>query len=222
MNWVEQNTQLIWQLTLTHLVISIVPFVLGSLVAVVLARALRARSAAITAVVLSAIFAIPSLALFVLLPPLIGTPFLGPTNVIIALSLYAAATMFFSARDAFSAIDASVLNFARAQGFSPLQSIRFVELPLALPGLIAGLRVVAASTVSLASIGAVVGVRNLGYLFLDGFQRRIPEEILAGIVMTALIALLFDAALWMLGRQLTPWVRSRSATQVGTRESARV
>ena len=217
MTWVEQNLPLIWQLTLTHLGISLAPFIIGSVVAVFLARVLRARSAAVTAVLLSAIFAIPSLALFVLLPPLIGTPFLGPTNVIIALSLYAAATMFFSARDAFGAIDASVLNFARAQGFSPLQSIRFVEFPLALPGLISGMRVVAATTVSLASIGAVVGVRNLGYLFLDGFQRRIPEEIVTGLVMTALIALLFDAALWMLGRQLTPWARLATARQGVTR-----
>jgi len=214
--WVEQNLPLIWQLTATHLVISVIPFVLGTVVAIVLARLLRARSAAVTGVVLSAIFAIPSLALFVLLPPLIGTPFLGPANVIIALSLYAAATMFFTARDAFGAIDASVISFARAQGFSPLQRIRFVELPLALPGLIAGMRVVAASTVSLASIGAVVGVRNLGYLFLDGFQRRIPEEIITGILMTAMIALLFDAALWLLGRQLTPWARtSRGAALAG-------
>ena len=208
MNWVEQNLQLIWQLTATHLVISLVPFVVGTLIAVTLARLLRSRSAAVAGVIFSAIFAIPSLALFVLLPPLIGTPFLGPANVIIALSLYAAATMFFTARDSFGAIDASVINFARAQGFSPLQRIRYVEFPLALPGLIAGMRVVAASTVSLASIGAVVGVRNLGYLFLDGFQRRIPEEIITGIVMVAAIALLFDAALWLLGRQLTPWART--------------
>lgn len=214
MNWVEQNLQLIWQLTATHLVISLVPFVVGTLFAVALARLLRSRSAAVAGVILSAIFAIPSLALFVLLPPLIGTPFLGPANVIIALSLYAAATMFFTARDTFGAIDASVISFARAQGFSALQRIRYVELPLALPGLIAGMRVVAASTVSLASIGAVVGVRNLGYLFLDGFQRRIPEEILTGIVMVAAIALLFDAALWLLGRQLTPWARAPRITAV--------
>lgn len=216
MTWVEQNLALIWQLTVTHLIISIVPFAIGTLVAIVLARLLRARSAAVAGVLLSAIFAIPSLALFVLLPPLIGTPFLGPANVIVALSLYAAATMFFTARDAFGALDASVVSFARAQGFSPLQRIRYVELPLALPGLIAGMRVVAASTVSLASIGAVVGVRNLGYLFLDGFQRRIPEEIITGIVMTALIALLFDSVLWLIGRQLTPWARaSRSVAIAG-------
>jgi osmoprotectant transport system permease protein len=211
MTWVEQNLGLIWQLTLTHLAVSIVPIVLGALIAVVLARLLRARSALVATAILSAIFAIPSLALFVLLPPLIGTPYLGPSNVIIALTLYAIATMFFSARDAFSSLDANVIEFARAQGFSVRQMVFSVELPLALPALIAGMRVVAASTVSLASIGAVVGVRNLGYLFLDGFQRRIPEEILTGIVMTAIIALLFDLSLWLLGRQLTPWRRVRDA-----------
>jgi len=213
MTWVEQNLGLIWQLTLTHLAVSIVPIVFGTLFAIVLARLLRARSALVATAILSAIFAIPSLALFVLLPPLIGTPYLGPSNVIIALTLYAMATMFFSARDAFSSLDANVLEFARAQGFSVRQMVFGVELPLAIPALIAGVRVVAASTISLASIGAVVGVRNLGYLFLDGFQRRIPEEIVTGIVMTALIALLLDISLWVLGRRLTPWRNMQRRTE---------
>lgn len=217
MNWIAENAALIAQLTLTHLSISLAAFLIGSTLALVLARALGRRSAAFAVVVLSAIYAVPSLALFVLLPPLIGTPFLGPTNVIIALSLYASATMFFVARDAFGSIDNSVLSYAKAQGFSTLQTIRHVELSLALPALIAGLRVVAASTVSLASIGAVVGVRNLGYLFLDGFQRRIAEEIVVGIVMTAAIALLCDAGLWALGRRLTPWSRPRSIASGGAR-----
>lgn len=209
MTWLQDNLQLVGQLTLTHLWVSLVPFVVGSLFAIVLARALSQRTAGVAVVLFSAIYAVPSLALFVLLPPLIGTPFLGPANVMIALSLYAAATMFFSARDAFGSVDSRVLSYAQAQGFSTLQSIRHVELSLALPGIMAGLRVVAASTVSLASIGAVVGVRNLGYLFLDGFQRRIPEEIVTGIVMTAVIALLLDAGLSLLGRQFTPWMRVR-------------
>lgn len=212
MNWLQENVQLVWQLTLTHLWVSLVPFVIGSLAAIVLARALSQRAASVAVVVFSAVYAVPSLALFVILPPLIGTPFLGPANVMIALSLYAAATMFFSARDAFGSVDAQVLSYARAQGFSTLQTIRHVELSLALPGIISGLRVAAASTVSLASIGAVVGVRNLGYLFLDGFQRRIPEELVTGIIMTAVIALLLDVGLSVLGRQFTPWMRVRVPT----------
>lgn len=218
MNWLGENLSLIWQLTLNHLAIASVSFVLGTVFAVLLARTLRRRSAALVGVVLSAVFAVPSLALFVLLPTLLGTPFLGPTNVIIALSLYAAATMFFAARDVFGSLDAAVIGFANAQGFSTLQTVRHVEVPLALPGLISAMRVVAASTVSLASIGAVVGVRNLGALFLDGFQRRIPEEIVTGLVMTAAVALCFDAMLWMLGKRFSPWIQRAQPLKQATHE----
>ena len=96
---------------------------------------------------------------------------------------------------------------------SPLQLFVHVELPLAIPGLIAGLRVAAASTVSMASIGAIVGVRNLGYLFLDGFQRKIPEEILTGLFAIFIIGIALDLGLWALGKVLTPWPR-RSAQRV--------
>jgi osmoprotectant transport system permease protein len=84
---------------------------------------------------------------------------------------------------------------------------------MAVPGLISGLRVVSATTVSMAAIGAVVGVRNLGYLFLDGFQRRIPEEIVTGLVAVFVIAMVFDGGLWLLGRALTPW-RTRGGERV--------
>jgi osmoprotectant transport system permease protein len=79
------------------------------------------------------------------------------------------------------------------------------------PGLISGLRVAAASTISIASIGAVVGVRNLGYLFIDGFQRKIPEEIISGLVAISVIALALDVGLWLLGRAMTPWRNAKVA-----------
>ena len=63
----------------------------------------------------------------------------------------------------------------------------------------------AASIISIASIGAVVGVRNLGYLFIDGFQRKIPEEIITGVLAIFVIALTLDVGLWLVGRMLTRW-----------------
>jgi osmoprotectant transport system permease protein len=90
-------------------------------------------------------------------------------------------------------------------GMNSQQVFFYVELPMAVPGLIAGLRVAAASTISIASIGAVVGVRNLGYLFIDGFQRKIPEEIITGILAIFVIAIALDACLWLVGRLLTRW-----------------
>jgi len=208
MKWALNNIELIVQLTLTHLFVSLVPLALGFVIAVVLARLTPTSFAPAVTSTLGAIYAIPSLALFVSLPALIGTDFLGPTNVLIALTVYVISSMFFSARDAFASLPAATVEFARAQGLSVSQRFLFVELPLAIPGLIAGARIAAASTISMASIGAVVGVRNLGYLFLDGFQRRIFDEVFAGLIAIFVIAIIVDISLWLLGRALTPWHRS--------------
>ena len=213
MEWAAKNFDFVLQLSVTHLLISLVPLFLGSIFAFALVRLTPAKLAGTIGTTFSAIYAIPSLAIFVALPAVIGTSYLGPTNVVIALSVYVAASMFFSTRDAFGQVPKPAVFIARAQGLSPLQLFVHVELPLAIPGLIAGLRVAAASTVSMASIGAIVGVRNLGYLFLDGFQRKIPEEILTGLFAIFLIGIAMDIGLMALGRVLTPWTR-RSAQRV--------
>jgi osmoprotectant transport system permease protein len=213
MDWLVANWTFVAELSLTHLGIVVVPVIIGSVIAIVGARVVPARWVPPTAGALGALYAIPSLALFVALPALIGTDFIGPTNVVIALSVYAVASMFFSAHDAFNQVPQSTKTTATALGMNRTQLFFHVELPMAIPGLITGLRVVSASTVSMASIGAVVGVRNLGYLFVDGFQRRIPEEIITGIGAVFVIALAFDFGLWVIGRALTPW-RTRGDTRV--------
>lgn len=207
MNWALNNLELVLQLTLTHLLVSLIPLAIGFVIAVLLARVTSNRFAPAITGSLGALYAIPSLALFVTLPVLIGTNFVGPTNVLIALTIYVVSAMFFSARDAFAALPKPTIEFAQAQGLSATQRFFYVELPLATPGLIAGARVAAASTISMASIGAVVGVRNLGYLFLDGFQRKINDEILTGLIAIFLIAIAIDLGLWLLGKALTPWQR---------------
>jgi osmoprotectant transport system permease protein len=207
MNWALNNLEFVLGLTLTHIWVSLVPLMLGFVVAVVLARIIPERFAASITASLGAVYAIPSLALFVTLPVIIGTSFIGPVNVVIALTIYVVSAMFFSARDAFLSLPSATVEFSRAQGLSAVQRFIHVELPLAIPGLIAGARIAAASTISMASIGAVVGVRNLGYLFLDGFQRRIAEEVLTGLIAIFVIAIALDLLLWLLGKLLTPWQR---------------
>ena len=81
----------------------------------------------------------------------------------------------------------------------------FVTLPLAGPVLLAALRVVSVSTVSLLSIGAIVGVSNLGSLFTNGFNRNFPTEIITGVVLTIGLAILFDLLLVAIGKLLMPW-----------------
>jgi osmoprotectant transport system permease protein len=87
--------------------------------------------------------------------------------------------------------------------------------------LLAGLRVVAVSTISLTTVGAVLGIDSLGILFTDGFQRNIPEEIAAGIVFTIAMALVVDLILVLLGRALMPWTRAAGAQQNPSARSSR-
>jgi osmoprotectant transport system permease protein len=153
------------------------------------------------------LYTIPSIALFVLIPPFIGISILSSTNVIIGLSIYAVALMVRTTADALDSVDGDVRQSAIALGYAPWQRFWLVELPLAGPVMVAGLRVVAVSTVSLATVGILVGVQSLGYLFTNGLQRGIEIEIITGVVGTALIALAVDWLLVRLGTLVMPWTR---------------
>ncbi len=150
-------------------------------------------------------YAIPSLPLFVLLPGLLGTGFRSPLNISIALTLYALALMVPAASGAFGSVGREVLDAATGQGYAAPARFWQIELPLAGPVLLAGVRVVAVSTISLVTVGGVLGVSSLGMLFVDGFRRGIIAEILTGVVLTAVLALAVDALLVLLGRVLMPW-----------------
>ena len=155
------------------------------------------------------LYAIPSLPLFVLLPTLVGTGVRDRLNVIIALTLYGIALMVRSVADALGSVSGPTLAAATALGYPPLRRFLQVDLPLAGPVLLAGLRVVAVSTISLVTVSGVLGVSSLGLLFTDGFQRGIVAEVVAGIVATTLLALAVDALLVLAGRLLLPWTRIR-------------
>ncbi len=215
MTWVVNNLDLILQLTLQHIRLSIIPIVLGFIIALPLGwvayRYRLTRGLVLTLVGL--LYTIPSLALFVILPPLLGIGFLSEANVLIALTIYAVAIMARSVAEALASVDQGVKQAATAMGYSGWGRFIAVDLPLAGPVLLAGLRVVAVSTVSLLTVGIVVGVQSLGYLFTNGFQRGIVEQVLAGVVMVVLIALLFDGLLVLLGRWLMPWARLDRASK---------
>lgn len=207
MTWLIDNFPYVWSLTLKHIWLSVIPIVAGFLVALPIgwyaSRHQRLRGGVLS--IGSILYSIPSLPLFVALPAILGTKILDPLNVVVALSLYAAAVMVRSSADAFSAVSPEVLDAATATGFSSRQRFLKVQLPLAGPVLLAGLRVVAVSTVSLVSIGSLVGVSNLGTLFTDGYVRGFMTEIIIGVVATVAIALVLDALLVVAARMLMPW-----------------
>jgi len=201
---------LIWDRTLDHLVLSVPPIILSFVFALPLGW-LAHRYRATRGVILTSVgllYAVPSLPLFVVLPFLVGTTLRSPLNLIIALTLYGVALMVRVVADGLASVDRDVRQSATAVGFSGRNEFWQVQLPLAGPVLLAGMRVVAVSTVSLATVGAVIGAPSLGTLFTDGLQRGIEAEIIAGIVATVALALILDGALVLLGRLLMPWTRA--------------
>ncbi|SEN45706.1 ABC transporter permease [Cryobacterium luteum] len=218
MTWIWSNLDLIWDRTFDHLILSVPSIILSFVIALPFGwLAYRYRSSrAVILTTVGLLYAIPSLPLFIVLPFIVGTSIRSPLNLIIALTLYGVALMVRVVADGLGSVDRDVRQSATAVGFSGWSSFWRVELPLAGPVLLAGLRVVAVSTVSLATVGAVIGAQSLGSLFTDGFQRGIEAEIIVGIVATVLLALALDAALVLLGRLLMPWTR-RSAIGVTAR-----
>ncbi|AYF96890.1 ABC transporter permease [Protaetiibacter intestinalis] len=213
MNWVLDNLDLIGRLTVEHLRQSALPIVLGFLIAIPLGwLAFRFRlTRGLVLTITGLLYTIPSLALFILLPTVLGISVLSEANLIIALTIYAVAIMARSIADALASVDPAVRQSATAVGYGAWRRFWAVEFPLAGPVVLAGLRVTAVSTIALTTVGILIGVDNLGYLFTNGYQRRIIPEILAGVVATMVIALLVDALLVLAGRWLMPWAPRRGA-----------
>ncbi len=207
MTWAWDNREVVLQLFWQHTWLSLVPIVVGFLLAVPVgwfaSRHPRLRGLLLTGG--SILYTIPSLPLFVLLPGIIGTGFLDPLNVVIALSVYAFAIMVRTSADAFTSVSPAVLDAATATGYSSGQRGFLVELPLAGPVLLAGIRVVSVSTISLVTVGALIGVSNLGSLFTSGYRRDFTTEILVGLIAIVILALALDGLLVLLGRVLMPW-----------------
>jgi len=220
--WLFNNGDLIGQLVVAHLIIAIPPIILSFVISVPIGWAANrfswSRGTLLT--VLGLLYAIPSLPLFIILPLIIGTGLRDSVNLVVALTLYGIALMVRTSADGLSSVDPDVRQSASAVGFSARSQFFRVELPLAGPVLLAGIRVVAVSTISLTTVGAVIGIDSLGSLFTDGFQRGIAVEILAGIVLTIILALGIDALLVLLGRVLLPWVAVNSG-RVARRERRR-
>ncbi len=211
MDWFLTNIDYVLELTGLHLYQSVLPLVLSVVVAVPLAQLARLNKTAGTLILgaSSLLYTVPSLALFVLLPILLGTKVLDMINVIVALTIYAVALLVRSTADALDSVDDDVRQAATAMGYKPLRRFLTVDLPLSIPVLIAGLRVISVSNISLVSVGALIGISSLGTLFTDGLNRSFVTEIVVGIVLTLTLALIMDLLLVLLERVLTPWTRIR-------------
>lgn len=207
MNWLSGSWGLIGELTLTHLTIAL-PAIIASVLIAVPIGAWAQSSKGVGGAVLSfltVLYAVPSLPLLIVIPVLSGIALRSRVNMVVVLTIYGIAVLIRQCAEAFAAVPTDVLESADALGMSRLRRFCTVELPLAVPVIVSGTRVVITSTVSLVTIGAFIGVRSLGTLFTDGFQRGLTVEVLAGLVMTIALALLLDALAVGLGALMTPW-----------------
>jgi osmoprotectant transport system permease protein len=210
-SWFGQSWSLIGLYTADNVLLGLVPPLIGLAIAVPVGIACAARKWLYPPVlsVANALYAVPSLALFVVLIAYTG---LGNLTVIIPLTLFSLCVLLPAVVDGLRGVPEPVRQAATAMGFGQLRRLVSVELPLAVPVIMAGLRIAVVSSISLASLGQLIGVSSLGYFFIDGLQRDFPTEIYAGLALTIVLALACDLVLVAARRVLTPWTRRRQAS----------
>ncbi|WP_039800512.1 ABC transporter permease [Nocardia araoensis] len=210
MRYLVENFSVIMGITATHLYLALLPLLVALVIAIpvgaLVRRAAWLRRITVTAASLA--YTVPSLALFVIIPPLVGISAIDPLNVIIALTVYSTALLVIAVPAALDSVPATVLDAADAVGYGPLRRTLTVDMPLAVPVFVSSLRVVVVTNIAMVSVGALIGVGGLGKLFTQGYQRDYPDEIVAGIIVTLALALVADRVVYALGRWSTPWVRA--------------
>ena len=197
-----------------HLYLSVLPVVVGLAISLPLgygARRYRWTYPPIISIT-GLLYTIPSIALFVIVPPLFGLKSLDPKQVPIALTIYSVALLTRVVADGLASVSDETLLAATAMGFGRLRRLAGVELPIAAPVIAAGLRVATVSNVSLVAVAGTIGMSNLGQLFDRGKQLSTPDPyyppIVLGIILCVLLALALDGLIVFGNRMLTPWRRA--------------
>jgi osmoprotectant transport system permease protein len=208
-DWIVDNLGRIGQRLGEHVLMVIASVVIGFVISfalALLARRHRWTYGPIIAVT-GTLYAIPSLALFVLLIPITG---LSLATGIVALVLY---TLLILVRNIVVALDGvppEVVEAATGMGYGPIQRFWRVELPVAIPVIVAGLRIATVTTVGLVAITTFIGLGGLGYLIINsGTRRFFPTSIYVGVALCVLLAVVADLLLLWLQRRLTPWAAAR-------------
>jgi osmoprotectant transport system permease protein len=209
--WVERNLQMIGELTVEHVILALVPVVLAFVISIPLGFLVSktGKAADVLLAILGVIYSIPSLALFVLMPLVLGTQILNPVNIVAALAVYSIALLVRSVVDGLRSVSPSVKQSASAMGYGSVRRLFRVELPLAMPVIFAGLRVVTVSNIALVSVAVLVGSGALGKLFDLGFGSYFYTPIIVALVLTLALALIADGLILLLQRGSLPWQRRR-------------
>lgn len=206
-DWIGRNLDVIWMRTQEHVILTTLPVLLGVMIAFPLAL-LAIRSPRLYHPLLGVtgvLFTIPSIALFLLLGPFTG--FLSRTTALIGLTIYTLLILLRNTVEGLRSVPAEVREAAEAMGYRPTARLFKVELPLALPVIVAGLRIATVTTVGLVTVTALIAQGGYGQFFIDGFIRRFATPTIVGIVLSIVLAVAADLLLLMIQRALTPWAR---------------
>lgn len=206
--YVRSRSGLIQHSLFQHVALSALSLALALLVAIPLAvLALQSRFLRGTILsLLGIIYTVPSLALFVLLQPVFGVT--KATPVVIALIAYAQLLLVRNILVGLEEVPDDVLEAARGTGYGGLRLLLQIRVPLALPAILAGLRVTTVSTIALLTVGGIIGHGGLGQMLYDGFNDEFNAQVLTALVLIVLLALLADLLLLLVQRVTTPWTRA--------------
>ena len=206
-DYLSTRADLILSSTVQHATLTAVSVSLGLLIALPLGvLAFRfPRTRALVLGASTAVYTIPSLAMFSLLLPFTG---LSATTVVVGLVLYSLTILVRNVLAGLQGVPADVVESATGTGYGPLSMLLRVQLPLALPTLFAGLRVATVSTVALVTVGAILGNGGLGNLIYSGLRTQFQAEVLTATVLVVALAVVADVLLLGLQRAVTPWQRA--------------
>ena len=211
--WIERNLPMIGSLLVEHIVLALLPVLIAFVVSLPLGFLVHKtkRAANLILAFLGVIYSIPSLALFVMMPLILGTKILDPVNIVVALAIYSTALLVRSVVDGLRAVPPAVRQSATAIGYGWSRRLFKVEFPLAMPVIFAGLRVVTVSNIALVSVAVLVGSGALGKLFDLGLASYFYTPIIIALILMLALALIFDALILLIQRGTLPWLRKRPA-----------
>ncbi len=211
-DWVGSHLDDIWAATQEHLVLTTSAVLMGMVLATgLIVVSLRSEKVyGVVTGVAGVLYSIPSLAAFAFLVPFLG---LTLASALIPLTTYTLLILVRNGVTGIQGVDPAVVEAAQGMGHTPRSVLLRVQLPLAVPVIIAGIRVATVTTVGLVTVTALIGYGGLGSLILSGIRRSIafPTEIIVGTVGAVVLATVLDALLLLLQRVLTPWRRRATA-----------
>jgi len=211
LGWIIRNLDEIAQRTLEHVLLTVIAIVIGFAISFVLALLIRRLSWLEGPIigVSGVLYAIPSLALFAFLVPFTGIQ--NPLTAEIALVSYTILILLRNILAGLAAVPREVIEAADGMGYTPSQRLWKVELPVALPVIVAGLRIATVTIIGLVTVTALIGLGGLGYLIVDiGYRRFFLTATLVGSVGAVLLAVIADRGFVLLQGALTPWARRRT------------